>query len=107
MAGYGAYGEHRIVIGVQSWIFELPVYIHTVALSPLDEFRFEVDIGLGNLFQVDIAGENTLGDESATLFESAVEINGPYKSLESVSVNVIVVRGDLDIGSDQLVETYL
>ena len=78
-----------------------------MALSPLDEFRFEVDIGLGNLFQVDIAGENTLGDESATLFSSAVEINGPYKSLESVSVNVIVVRGDLDIGSDQLVETYL
>ena len=59
----GPHGEEGVVVFVERGTFEFPVDLDAVTLSPLDEFRFEIDVGLGDLFEVDVAGEDAFGDD--------------------------------------------
>ncbi|EJX03010.1 hypothetical protein EVA_08886 [gut metagenome] len=86
---------------------QLEVELHAVLLTPLDEFRLEVDLLVGEFVDIDHLTQDLALHEAHTSIVALVEIDSTYKSLEGIARHVAIVTRLMAIGEYQLVNTQL
>ena len=78
-----------------------------VLLPPVDDFAFEVPVGLGNLVDVEVGAEELVNDEATGKSKAFLEVNGANERLKSVAAQALEGPFLATLVLDELGQPYL
>ena len=78
-----------------------------VLLPPVDEFTFEVPIGVSHSIDIEMKVDYLVDDDTAGEFVAFLEVDGSYKCLEGVAVDGFEDALRFAVVLDELGEAYL